>query len=180
FLVSLAEPDDRLHSEMPEMIHRERNFHSNGVPHGGHVLFERRDAFIRHLHREQWVRHFALLPVGQVAPHRHSTRLVGHHFYSQIHFQPGESHLFFALFHALRVDLWILRLGRIGINANLVAHFSAQHHVYRNVVNLACDVPQRHFNRAHAARLPRWPSKLLDLAKNPVDLKWILADDPAL
>ena len=102
--------------------------------------------------------------------------VVRHHLNSQIHLEPGNAHLLFALFHSLRVDLRIIGLRRVGVDANLVAKLAASHHgIHRGVVNLARDVPQRHFYCRYAATLPRVTAKLLDLAKNLVELQWVLS-----
>jgi hypothetical protein len=56
---------------------------------------------------------------------------------------------------------------------------AAHHGANRRVIDLAGDVPQRHFDGADASGLPRVSAELLDLAENLVELQRILADDAA-
>ncbi len=103
------------------------------------------------------------------------------HLNAQIHFQPGDTHLFFSFFHALGIDLGVIGFGCVGIDANLVAKLAAAHHgIYGRVVDLAGNVPQRHFDGANSSGLARRTAKLFDLAEKLVELQRVLADDAAL
>ena len=103
------------------------------------------------------------------------------HLNAKVHLEPGDAHTFFALLHALGVDLGILRLGSVRVNTNLVAKLStAYHRVNRSVVNLASYVPQRHLDGAYSSALPRMPAKLFDLAENSVELQRVLSQNAAL
>ena len=81
----------------------------------------------------------------------------------------------------MRINLGIFRLGGVGVDANLVAEFAAADHgVHGRVVDLACEVPEGHFNRANSAALPGMSPELFDLAEKFVELQRILADNTAL
>src|SRR6516225_11817707 len=60
------------------------------------------------------------------------------------------------------------------------AKFAAPHLVNRNVVNLAGDLPQGHFDSAHASRLPRLPAELPDLAEQAIHVDRVFAQQAAL
>src|SRR6267143_5045741 len=142
FLVRLAQTDDRLHSQMAQMIHRERNFHPDGVAHSGDVRLEHGDPFVSYLHTQQRMWKLVRLPLLQVG--RISDRAGGirHHLDSEIHLEPRKTHNFLALFQSLRIDFGILRLRSIGINADLIAKLAASdERVDGSVVDLAGDVP---------------------------------------
>src|SRR5579863_5443894 len=109
------------------------------------------------------------------------SRSIRHHLDSEIHLEPGEPHHFFALFHSLRIDFRILRLGRVGIDAYLVAKLAAaDQRIHRSVVDFPGNVPQGHFDCAHSSALSRVSPELLYLAENPVELEWIFANDTTL
>src|SRR5207248_3748606 len=64
---------------------------------------------------------------------------------------------------------------------DLVAELpSANHRINRRVIDLARDVPKRHFDCAHSTALARVPTKLFDLAEKAVELQRIFANDAAL
>jgi len=69
---------------------------------------------------------------------------------------------------------------RVGIAADPVTELPAEHLVDRNVVGLARQVPQGHFNAGDAASLARVEAELLDLPEHLVHVARILADDHAL
>src|SRR5947208_12110607 len=103
------------------------------------------------------------------------------HFDTQIHLEPGEAHAFLSILDALRVDLGIIGSRGVCIEADLVAEFAtSQQRVDGCVVNLSGDVPQRHFDGADATALPGVPSKLFDLAENPVEFQWVFTENAAL
>ena len=74
----------------------------------------------------------------------------------------------------------IIRLRRIGIDADLVAPLPAKHLVHRTVVDLARNVPQRHLDCAHTACLAGDTAELLDLLKQKIDIQWVLSHNAAL
>ncbi len=98
---------------------------------------------------------------------------------AQIHLHPGQAHRL-ALFGAAAIFSGVHRLGGVGIDADLVAPFAAEHLVDRNVVDLAGDVPQRHLHCAHSAGLARVAAKLRDLLEQVIDAQRILAEHAAL
>src|SRR6266576_1531909 len=156
---------------MAEMIHRERNLHSDGVAHSGDVRLEHGDPFVSDLHAEQRMWKLVSLPQLQVGRIGHRTWSIRHHLDSQVHLEPRETHDVFALFQSLRIDFRILRLRGIGIDANLVAKLAASDERVRgSVVDLTGDVPESHFDGANSAALARVSTELLDLAENLVEL----------
>src|SRR5437764_191042 len=78
--------------------------------------------------------------------------------HAEVHLQPGEA-LVHALLQTLAVDLRVVGLGCIAIGANLVAVLSTEHLIDGHVVCFAGEVPEGHFDTAHAARLPRFAPK---------------------
>ena len=98
---------------------------------------------------------------------------------ADIHLEPGEA-LIAALFQSLAIDLRVMGLSGTGITTDLVAELAAEHLVNGNVVRFACQIPAGHLNAADAARLARITAKLLDLAKNLLDIAGILAQHSAL
>src|SRR5258708_29436662 len=66
---------------------------------------------------------------------------------AEIHFQPGETFLL-APFQTLAVNFRVVRFGGIGVAADLVAKFAAEHLIYRHAISLAGEVPQRHLYAA--------------------------------
>src|ERR1022692_2907453 len=150
---------------MAQMIHRERNFHPDGIAHSGDVRLEHGNPLVSYLHTQQRMWKLIRLPLLQVRRIRDRTGGIRHHL------EPRESHNFFALFQSLRIDFGILRLRSIGIDADLVAKLAASdERVHGSVVDLAGDVPKSHFDGAHSAALARVSAELLDLAKNLVEL----------
>jgi len=73
--------------------------------------------------------------------------------------QADQVHLF-ALFGAASIFLEVHRLRCICIDADFIAPFSAEHLIYRDVVDLAGDVPKRHLHRANSACLASAAAKL--------------------
>src|ERR1039458_1395070 len=156
---------------MAQMIHRERNFHPDGIAHSGDVRLEHGNPLVSYLHTQQRMWKLIRLPLLQVRSIRDGTGGIRHHLDTQVHLEPRESHNFFALFQSLRIDFGILRLRSIGIDADLVAKLAASdERVHGSVVDLAGDVPKSHFDGAHSAALARVSAELLDLAKNLVEL----------
>ena len=92
---------------MPKMVHRQRNLHADRIANCGHILFEHRNAFVGDLHCHERMLQLVFLPLRQVGRFSHRAWRVRNHFYAEIHFEPGETHSFLALFHPLRVNFGI-------------------------------------------------------------------------
>src|SRR5262249_1772827 len=93
----------------------------------------------------------------------------------------GQTHHFFAFFHALGVDLGILGFFGVGVDADPVAEPSAaEHGVDRDAVNFAGDVPQSHFDRADSPTLPGRTAELFDFAEELIELERVFAEEAAL
>ena len=117
-----------------------------------------------------------MVPSGRVSvPGIFSTRST-----PKIHLQAREALFVMRFFSRSREHLRIVGLGRVGIAADLVAELAAEHLVGGHVVDLAGDIPQRHFDAADAAALPGVSAELLDLAKDFVYVAGILSEDDAL
>ena len=98
---------------------------------------------------------------------------------AEVHLEPREP-LFLARLQALAVDLGIVRLGGVGVAADLVAELAAEHLPHRYSVGLPGQVPQRHLDAAHASALPSVEAELFDLAENLVHVAGVLAEQAAL
>src|SRR5262249_33131220 len=67
--------------------------------------------------------------------------------------------------------------GRVGIETHAVAELATEHLISRYAVSLACQIPQRHLNAAHASGLPRGGAELFNLAEYLVHVARVLAED---
>jgi hypothetical protein len=85
-----------------------------------------------------------------------------------------------ARFEALAENLRVVGFGGVGVAADAVAKFAAEHLVYRHVISLARQIPQRHFQGAHASALARRTAELLDLAEDFINVARVLAQNAAL
>ena len=98
---------------------------------------------------------------------------------AEVHFEPGEA-LLFALLQALAVYLRVVRFGGVGVAADLIAKFAAEHLVNGDVVGFSGQIPEGHFDGADASALARMKAKLFDFAENFVDIAGVFAQNAAL
>jgi len=99
------------------------------------------------------------------------SRPVSHELGVQVHFEERQAHLL-ALAHALRIDLGILVIGRVGIDSDAFAHLWPEQAVGGYVVYLASNIVERHVHRtvsaAHASvigELPDAPQVAFDIQR---------------
>jgi hypothetical protein len=97
---------------------------------------------------------------------------------ADIHFEHGEAARH-AVLEFVAHGLAGRFIGRVTIDTDGVAEFTARQDIGRNTVGLACQVHQRHLDAAHAPALPRMMTELFDLAKDFIHIAGILADQPA-
>ena len=167
-------------ADVAEVVHREWNLHSDGVPHRRHVFRHLVNAFLSDFRGHEGVRQKRLLLLSQRRGTGHCPGNVFDHVNSQVHLEPRQAHFLLADSHALGIDLRVSRLRRVGVNSNFVAELPAEHLKDRHVVGFAGQVPQRHLDAGDSAALPRRPAKLLDLAEQPVHVARVFVEETAL
>src|ERR1035438_8710508 len=75
---------------MAQMIHRERNFHPDGIAHSGDVRLEHGNPLVSYLHTQQRMWKLIRLPLLQVRRIRDRTGGIRHHLDTQVHLEPWE------------------------------------------------------------------------------------------
>src|SRR5258708_12358382 len=119
-LESVSQADARLYADVSKMVARERNVIANVLPHSGHKVRYQLGAFGRELDAGKHVLHSIAAADGHAFRTCDGAGNVLQQVDAKVHLEPGES-LLFALLKALPVDLRILRLGGVGVAADLVA-----------------------------------------------------------
>ena len=189
---------------MPEVVDRNRDFIACDLPAVRHVFFEVVEPFFRNVDssermcRVEEIVGFAAHGAGvDGAVGRGKDRLfVFPHFLkktercgkgsgdihqkldAEVHFQKS-----IALRHAVFESFAHIAPAAFGVgvavDADSVTELPAEELPYGDAPRLARDVPQRNFDSADAARLPRVSAELFDAAENFLDVAGIFAQDAA-
>src|SRR5471032_2855207 len=178
FLQRLGQPDAGAHADVAEVVHGERYLHAHLFADGGHEIGHQLSALVRDFDAGEHV--LGAPASGEVFARRigEGARHILDEVDSQIHLQPGEA-LLLAQAQPLSVDLRVVRFGGVGVASDAVAELAAEHLVHGYVVDLAGDIPHRHFDGADAAALPRRAAELLDPAENLVHVAGVFIEDAA-
>ncbi len=172
------QPDARFHADVSKVIARKRDIVADIPTYGGDERRHQFNTLRRHLNAREHVRRVVAALDGSSGGNAQCAVLRGDQINAQIHLEPGEA-LLFALFQAFAVDLWVVRFGCVRVAADPIAKLTAQHLIDRRIVGFAGQVPERHFDAADAARLPRLAAKLLEFAEQAIHVARVFAQQAA-
>ena len=179
-LVSLPQPDDRVHAKVPQMVHRQGNLHADRLARGLHKFAELLDALLGHLLSHEGMRQRSSLPRGEFRGPRQRAGNLGYQVDAHVHLQPGDALFLLAGLQTLCEDFRVVRFVGVGVDPDSVPKLAAQHLVDGHVVHFAGDIPESLFHRDHAPRLPPVEPKLFDLVEEIRDVERVLVQQAAL